>query len=154
MLLATTDQTLLAQFLLFLSAFAGPQGNLDKTTTWQQKINALANFAQTGDARACKKVLAAIRKNKAWAEDFFAKGQKAKQGIEEGIRNLQRIMKNAGAQAARRQREIESLKRTLETLKSEELWLPRLIAGRAKEEKAFLLLYRCIEKGRKKLAAP
>jgi hypothetical protein len=153
-LLAATDQTLLAQFLLFLSAFAGPLPNSPQPMPWQHKVKALAHFASTGDARECNKILAAIRKKKTWAEDFLKAQRKAKKEIEAGIDNLQRIVMKAGAQAAMWQRGIESRKRTLSTMNFLEPRMRAFLNARVKEEKAFNLIYRCIEKGRKKLAAP
>jgi hypothetical protein len=151
--LAANGSALLSQFLAFVSAFLGPAGSPPQTIPAHKKVTALCRFAQTGDRRDCQKILARIRKKKTWAEGLLEGHRKTRRELEAGIRNAEKRLRRAGAHAAMVQSQIEDLKQTVSIIDFLEPRLRQWIPERAREEKAFLQLYRFVEKTRKNLKA-
>jgi hypothetical protein len=98
--------------------------------------------------------LADLRKKKAWAENSLERKKTTKKSLEKAIGNDLELLKGAGALAPKIQDRIDGRRKQLDSIASREPMFRKLITGRAKEEKAFLQLYRVIEKMRKELKAP
>lgn len=117
-----------------LSAFAGPERYPPQKVTASEKFTALLQFAQTGDARGCDKVLARIREKRKQSEDFLSTSLEAQKQLEEGVQFwAQRAWR--GPREAQRYGEVqESLKNKVWRVN----FLKKLIAGRHQEERVVL----------------
>jgi hypothetical protein len=148
------SHTLVTELLLLISALIGPVHPLQQVIPLKKKIDALTHFARTGDARQYNKVLAEIRKKKAWAETFWAGRKRMRKQLEEGMRRDMDFLNRAGAEAPQIQYRIDADRRTLETIALQESVFPKLIDRRRKEEKAFVQVFRFLENTRKGLKLP
>jgi hypothetical protein len=115
MLVSPECFTLLARLVAVAGALSWPGGYPPPQVPCQEKARALSRLALTGDGRDCDAVLDAVRKNRAWAEDFLKGNEKAEKELVRGILNDLDILSRCRTERDRasRMRDIESHNQSL-----------------------------------------
>lgn len=136
---------ILAQYLVFLCALAGPERNPARTISVEDKLRALSRLSETGETKGCEAILQAIRAKKTDAEATHAKYVRANEELQEAIANDLQSMRVGGARAKAIQEIIDARIRTLQGWSMQEARFRQLIDGHAREERAFNQLYQHIK---------
>ena len=143
--------------LLFTCAFPGPDRGAEQAWQWQQKIKALTHLAQTGEIRPCERVLADIRSRVEMDEGNLRLWTKQQMELEDGLRTWRNIRDGAREPKHRKsaQRDIDATMNILKDhTKFRVIPAQRLLQKRRSEERAFVLVYRTIQFGRRVLIRP
>jgi hypothetical protein len=139
MLLSPGCSDWLARCLVVASAISGSDRYPGQPVFWQQKAQALARLARSGDGRDCDAVLKAMRGRRAWAETNLKLNREAEKQLLDGIANDLEIIKitRTDRDKASRMRDLESHTQTLSICKDQQELARKIIANLLWEERAF-----------------
>jgi hypothetical protein len=156
MLVSPDCFALLARCVVVVSAISGPGRYPGQPVSWQQKAQALARLARSGDGRGCDAVLAAVRKRQAWAETNLKLNAKTEKELVAGISNDLENLRGARTvrDQASRMRDIESHNRTLSICVENQRHAKKMIANLLREERTFDQAVRLLRDLRRKPKAP
>ncbi len=122
----------LVGFLAFAADFdgPGPSGFQSPPLTFQGKMDALRLFADTGDTRKCRAILADIREKKEYCRNFIRRNEAALAGIEAGISREERKPRPDGDLVGSRKWQVGIIKWSIDRS-------TRIQEAKEREEKAF-----------------
>jgi len=141
--------TLLLQFLAQFATFVGPDsGRGFVSIPLRDKVKALVLFANDGDTREHKKVLAAIHQKKKEAEVLLRKVQGFVKELEDKLRADQLLLAKTEGDTSGIEKRIAATKRGIRNWQGCVAETCEQIPARVREEKAWVEARRLIEKAR------